>query len=266
VKGFDKKKGEKKEDVMRILRVLGLVLLMVGVLWAQGDNCSSAWVISSLPFWTYSNTAGYTNDYSLPDTGCTGNTTFGPDGVYSFTPQNDICISLEVIIPQSGWDASIYVLSDCDNLVCVAGVDQYGEGSPEALYVTMTPGVTYYFVVDGKDTSDYGPFVLGLSECTTDIEEGILKPSLELISFKVNPSITRNSTKFFYSLPIIDEVKIDIYDASGRLVKSIASRGKEANIVWNCDDMNGSRLDAGVYFVKFEAMGKKITEKIVLLR
>jgi len=252
---------------MKLLGVIVSFLIFAGALLAQGDNCENATLISSLPFWTYTNNAGYNNNYSLPDTGCTGNATLGPDAVFSYTPQDELCLSLEVIIPQSNWDASIYVLTDCEGLECVAGTDEFGPGSPEALYISMTPGVTYYFVVDGKDTSDYGPYVLGLSECVTDVKEGALKPSLELISFRVYPSVTRSLTKFFFSLPVEGNVSIDIYDAMGRLVKSLTNEvAREKSIIWNCDDMNGKRVEAGVYFVKFEALGKKITEKVVLLK
>jgi hypothetical protein len=262
------KGGKKGRNSMKFSKLSVVVLFStISILFAQGDNCINAMNIPSLPFWIFSNTAGYNNDYSLPDSGCTGNTTLGPDAVFSYTPQTDICLSLEVIIPQSGWDASIYVFTDCDNMVCVAGVDQFGPGSPEALNISMMPGVTYYFVVDGRNPTDYGPFVLGLSECLTDVKEGVTAPSFELISFDVKPSVTRNSAKFFFSLPFPDRVKIDVYDASGRLVKSLFNETKrEDNIIWNCDDMKGQRVEAGVYFVKFEAMGKRITRKVVILR
>ena len=250
------------------MKYVGLILILaVGFLLAQGENCNQATVISSLPYWAVSNTTGFQNDYNLPSNGCTGNISEGPDAVYAYSPTGPVCVSLEVLIPQSGWNASIYVLTDCENLVCVSGADNFGPGSPEALYVTMAPGNTYYFVIDGRNADDYGPFVVGFSECSTDIEEGIIDPLKNVINFKVYPTIVTKNVKISMSLPFEDRVSVDIYDASGRLVSHLFD-GKTSSLSLNWDgkDSNGKSIKAGVYFVRVSTLHKVLTEKLVVVR
>jgi hypothetical protein len=90
------------------------------------------------------------NDYDPYDpvnyTSCTGYTAAGADVVY--------CIELvagesfEVTMTTSGWDDSIYLITDCEDPAgsCVAGADAYPDGST----FTYTAGTTgrYYLIVD----------------------------------------------------------------------------------------------------------------------
>jgi len=63
---------------------------------------------------------------------------------------------------------------------------------------------------------------------------------------------------------------LKIYDASGRLVKTLlraeSSRDRVGNIVWRGDDENGSLLPSGVYFVRLETRGITRIEKVILTR
>jgi hypothetical protein len=56
--------------------------------------------------------------------------------------------SFEVIMTTSGWDDSIYLITDCDDPAnsCVAGADAYPDGSTFT-YTAETTG-RYYLIVD----------------------------------------------------------------------------------------------------------------------
>ncbi|MEM3112675.1 MAG: Omp28-related outer membrane protein [Candidatus Anstonellales archaeon] len=58
-------------------------------------------------------------------------------------------------------------------------------------------------------------------------------------------------------------VSINIYDASGRLVKSMSLK---STIIWKGDDSNGKNLPSGIYFAKLEVENTKIIQKFIIVR
>ncbi|MGB3341797.1 MAG: FlgD immunoglobulin-like domain containing protein, partial [bacterium] len=65
------------------------------------------------------------------------------------------------------------------------------------------------------------------------------------------------------------DISLRIYDAAGRLVRTMASGKCEPGYytrVWDVRDDLGRRVPAGVYFVRFEADDYQRTEKAVLLK
>ena len=72
-----------------------------------------------------------------------------------------------------------------------------------------------------------------------------------------------------YELPWTTRVTVTIYDASGRLVRSLVDGVKHAGyytISWRGDDVQGRRLPTGVYFVSIVSEKSKSTSKLVLVR
>ncbi|MEO0184774.1 MAG: T9SS type A sorting domain-containing protein [candidate division WOR-3 bacterium] len=66
------------------------------------------------------------------------------------------------------------------------------------------------------------------------------------------------------------EISLNIYDVSGRVVKSFNPESCILNhasgIIWSGDDNTGRKLHSGVYFVRFEIDDFEKVEKVVLLR
>ena len=58
---------------------------------------------------------------------------------------------------------------------------------------------------------------------------------------------------------------LEIYDACGRIVKSL-SRLPNNLITWHCDDDYGRRVPTGVYFVRLKVDNQEFIEKVVILR
>jgi hypothetical protein len=105
---------------------------------------------------------------------------------------------------------------------------------------------------------------------TAGIEPG--EAGAPLLAFRLhkaapNPFAQRSTMAF--DLPQSSVVRLGVYDAAGRLVRTLAdetlSAGKHER-AWDRSDLRGRSVSAGVYFVRLEAAGFAATEKIVVLR
>ncbi|MBN2070784.1 MAG: S8 family serine peptidase [Candidatus Krumholzibacteriota bacterium] len=79
-----------------------------------------------------------------------------------------------------------------------------------------------------------------------------------------NPSVT-----ICFELSSEAPVTIDIYDAGGRLVRSLLDRGCQAGpheIRWDGKDGSRRLASAGVYFCRLSVEGKAVSRKMILLR
>jgi len=126
-----------------------------------GDTILDAWVIPAIPYTDIGTTAGYVDDYdeACPYTGSTS-----PDVVYSFTPAVDLVVNLDLC--GSSYDTKIYVYDSALHLV--ACNDDYYFDDVCGLYVSklpcvwLTPGQTYYIVIDGYG-GDFGEYILDVT-------------------------------------------------------------------------------------------------------
>ena len=135
------------------------VLLNVYDPAAGGDTCATAIPINKTAAQQVGGVSlayshqGFTADYDLPMTGCTGWTEPGQDVVFSIVL--DTTDSLDVTLrPAGGNDTSVYLLvGNCSdpNAQCVAGSDSGASGDPEYIsaYSPTANGTTVYIVVDG---------------------------------------------------------------------------------------------------------------------
>jgi hypothetical protein len=123
-----------------------------------GDNCATA---SPLPCGNV-NLAGSTgcslNDYSLASSNpCTGYASAGRDQVFWLTVGVGGSVNLTYT---SSADASIYILSNCAALTCVAGADATLSGQPEVLSYNFTSPGSYYLILDSFGTDTAGAWTL----------------------------------------------------------------------------------------------------------
>ena len=85
----------------------------------------------------------------------------------------------------------------------------------------------------------------------------------------ISPNPLPTGVTLSYSLPQTSPISLKIYDASGRLVKTLASgdaAAGEHSIYWDGRDERGMRLPSGVYFARLECGREQMMEKIVMLR
>jgi hypothetical protein len=108
----------------------------------------------------------------------------------------------------------------------------------------------------------------------TGIDEYIAsKEANQPISLQVNPNPFSNLTQIRYSILdtrySIENPTLNIFDASGRLVKSYnlesSIQNQESAVFWDgCDD-TGRKLPSGIYFARFDTKDASGTAKIILV-
>ncbi len=83
------------------------------------------------------------------------------------------------------------------------------------------------------------------------------------------PNPTINIAKISFSLAEPQKITLKIYDASGRLVKTLANSHLERgiyNIIWNGKNNYEQQVAEGIYFYTLETPKQKFTRKLILMR
>jgi hypothetical protein len=84
---------------------------------------------------------------------------------------------------------------------------------------------------------------------------------------KPNP-VTNGLVKISFTLSEPSKIALRVYDASGRLVKTLANSQLECgiyNYTWNGKDERNKRVSAGIYFYKLQTSNYSATRKILLV-
>jgi hypothetical protein len=131
-----------------------------------GDTCATAFNISAVPFSDSGTTAGATDDYNAV---CPYSNS-AADVVYAFTPTAPISVDIS-LCGNTAFDSKLYVFADscassafaCNEDAC--STPAFPDPYVSALYsVSMLPGHTYYIVVDGYDSSQFGAYTIDVTE------------------------------------------------------------------------------------------------------
>lgn len=83
------------------------------------------------------------------------------------------------------------------------------------------------------------------------------------------PNPFNPSTAINYELPFDGIVKVSIYDAKGKLVKTLLNKHQTAGfktLAWNSLDRNGNAVSAGLYFCRLTTNESQQSMKMVLLK
>lgn len=126
-------------------------------------------------------------------------------------------------------------------------------------YVTDSQGVT---IVDGLTTTHN----VALTNQATGVG-GTLPAALSLSEAMPNP--TRGIASVDLALPKTTTVRFEIFDASGRRVRSLVDGALPAGphrIRWDGADASGRSVPSGTYFYRVDAAGEAKTVKVTVLR
>jgi hypothetical protein len=83
-----------------------------------------------------------------------------------------------------------------------------------------------------------------------------------------NPA--RTESRFGYELPGAGPARLEVFDVLGRRVRSLvrdpAAAAGSYQSVWDLLDQGGSRVSAGLYFVRLSTPGGTSGQRVVVLR
>ncbi len=99
---------------------------------------------------------------------------------------------------------------------------------------------------------------------TTDA--GVVPTALAFAPIRPNPAADAAVIRF--GLPQSATVRLDIFDVQGRHVRNLTSGSRAAgwhDLTWNGRSDAGSHAQAGLYFVRFEALGRRFQQRLVWL-
>lgn len=83
------------------------------------------------------------------------------------------------------------------------------------------------------------------------------------------PNPARAGTNLSFQLARHDRVRLAVYDTAGRMVRVIADRSFPAGrheLTWDGRDSAGRHAPNGLYFIRLEAAGEKLSRKAMLVR
>jgi len=80
------------------------------------------------------------------------------------------------------------------------------------------------------------------------------------------PNPCTNGTEFSFQLPTGVEYHIDIFDITGRLIRTVTgtASGATESVRWNCDNRIGDKVSSGVYLYRFVSEATNTTGKIIV--
>lgn len=195
------------------------------------------------------------------DVDITFNWSAGEEGT---TPADGVTYNLRVGTEPGGNDVvSALALESGKRLVARPG----NMGSATSVTLRgLRPNTTYYWSVQSIDNLYNGSafaeeqsFVSG----PVSIDGGMELPTEVTLSQNF-PNPFNPSTTIRFGLPVSDQVRISVYDITGRLVSQIADARFEAG--YHVVNFNGSRLASGVYLYRLETGGTVLTQKMSLIK
>lgn len=155
----------------------------------------------------------------------------------AFLWQGDQIVDLNTLLPPgTGWFLSS--ASDIDNLGAIVGEGVNPQGRTRAFLLTPT--------------------------ATTGVP-----PAPSRLSFAgAWPNPVRSATQFRFELPAAGPVTLELFDLSGRLVRTLSERSLGAGperLAWDGRDESGARAGAGAYFARLRTSSGQMTRRFVVL-
>jgi len=95
------------------------------------------------------------------------------------------------------------------------------------------------------------------------------QPTLELSFSAPWPNPARQSVRWSFALPRATQIQVDVFDAMGRHVHTVASGQRAAGrgeLGWDLHDDRGGQVAAGIYFVKARLDAREWTRRLIVVR
>jgi FlgD Ig-like domain len=94
-------------------------------------------------------------------------------------------------------------------------------------------------------------------------------PQFRLVLLEPRPSIFSRETDILFQLPAQGPAKVTIYDAMGRLVRTLVDSEMNVGrqrVSWDGKNQGSRPVTEGFYFIKLNAAGQQRTQRVLRLR
>jgi hypothetical protein len=174
--------------------------------------------------------------------------------------------------PASQWPHVwlIHVDSDGDQL-WERAFDAGGSGQEwcQSVYLTSDGGYVVGGFAKTYDPDNMDFLLLRTGRDPVRTRTPVDASSLDLTHFENRPNPFRAATRIAYELIRSSDVRIDLYDAFGRKVRTLVDARQPAgaySAVWDGRNEVGDRVVGGVYFYRLCINGEKLTGRTILVR
>lgn len=153
-----------------------------------------------------------------------------------------------------------FVPSEANRIGCVT----------DTSYVdNTTGGLEHYYKISAVDVHENeSPFSLLTPDMVAGTPPGS-GPTYDNVLFQNSPNPFSRSTKIVFSLESAAHVRLEVFDAMGRLVRTVVNEVRSPMVYtesWDGRDNSGRRLAAGTYFYRLEIPGWKEVRKMSLVK
>lgn len=140
--------------------------------------------------------------------------------------------------------------------------------SSTADYLDQTASGTVFYRVTAVDV--HGNEGLASGEAMVQLGVSAVEGTPTVFHHRGNyPNPFNPMTQIAFDVPAASQVKVTVYDAGGRLVKTLISQTMDAGqheVRWNGQDSHGQSVASGVYFSRVEAGEFTATKSMMLVR
>jgi hypothetical protein len=160
-------------------------------------------------------------------------------------------------------DLDFYLLDADSNAVTSAA----STNQPESIVYNTPAAGHYIWKVVAFTNPDTANFAIDQQVCVA-ATNGVGDPVSALRLAPAAPNPFRSRTTLRWSLPQAGEVRLRVHDVAGRIIRTLQNGrlpAGEHSVVWDQRDDGGHRVSPGLYFVRFEASGRSLGQKVILL-
>jgi len=156
---------------------------------------------------------------------------------------------------------------------------------PALIVVTIDPCSTeswtyvhtsdHFFLPPGHYTITGSVYIYGSDETmisvttTSNSDNDLLPPEDSGIQIRNYPNPFNPDTHISFQLPEEGRVSLTVFDARGRLVRTLADKSfpkGSHTVLWNGSDEQGREISSGVYYYRLIHQNEEITGKMLLLK
>ena len=198
----------------------------------------------------------------------------GPLADLSVTPvkieAGQTCTGWVTLVAPAPAGGALVTLSSGDpGTVSVPASVMIAEGTRhQSFTLSTTRGATGNVVVTAEYESGAQTANVELAPgATTGVGGSSDVPPLQVLSIAPNP--TTGVTRLEYELSQPAEIRIGVYDVTGRLIRTLADSPQAAGmhpVIWDGRNRDGSDAPSGLYFVRVRAGSFVQSRKLVLVR